>query len=50
MQNELYVAQTITHPNVMYIYELLEDNSNIYIVSEYLDGGELTDLMKKGAL
>ncbi|KAA8497547.1 CDPK-related kinase 5 [Porphyridium purpureum] len=33
------------HPNIMRVYEITEDVSNIYIVSEYLDGGELFSLL-----
>lgn len=30
-----------THPNIMRIFELLEDNKHYYIVSELIEGGEL---------
>jgi serine/threonine protein kinase len=36
MQNELLVLQKTSHPHIMRIFELLEDNDYYYIVSEFL--------------
>ena len=41
MTQEIEVLANINHPNIMRIYELLEDETNYYIVSEILGGGEL---------
>mmetsp|Transcript_4957 Transcript_4957/g.3567 ORF Transcript_4957/g.3567 Transcript_4957/m.3567 type:complete len:215 (+) Transcript_4957:348-992(+) len=41
MHNELQVLEETTHPNIMRIFELLEDDDYYYIVSEYIPGGEL---------
>lgn len=38
---ELEVLANVNHPNIIRIYELLEDDTNFYIVSEILEGGEL---------
>jgi len=35
------VLEETTHPNIMRIFELLEDDTCYYIVSELLEGGEL---------
>ena len=43
MMSELEVLQKTSHPHIMRIFELLEDESNYYIVSEFLKGGELFD-------
>ena len=43
MQDELKVLQEAAHPHIMRIYELMEDEDNYYIVSEFLEGGELFD-------
>ena len=43
MQNELQVLQKTSHPHIMRIFELLEDDSNYYIVTEFIKGGELFD-------
>lgn len=31
------------HPNVVKMYEYFEDQASIYIVTEFLSGGELFD-------
>ena len=31
------------HPNIMKVFELYEDEHRFYIVTEYLEGGELFD-------
>jgi len=41
MHNELKVLEETTHPHIMRIFELLEDDHHFYIVSELLEGGEL---------
>lgn len=38
---ELSVLEETSHPNIMHIYELLHDESRYYIVSEYIQYGEL---------
>ena len=36
MENELQILEDISHPNIVRIFELLEDDSNYYIVSELM--------------
>ena len=43
MMSELTVLKKCSHPNIMNVNEILEDNNNYYIVSELLEGGELFD-------
>jgi calcium-dependent protein kinase len=43
MMSELTVLKKCSHPNIMSVNEILEDNNNYYIVSELLEGGELFD-------
>jgi len=38
---EVDILCTLTHPNIMQIYEFYEDAKNFYIVSEVCSGGEL---------
>jgi serine/threonine protein kinase len=47
MHNELEVLEETTHPNIMRIFELLEDQHHYYIVSEFIEGGELYDRILK---
>ena len=39
--NELSILSEKSHPRIMRIIELVEDDENYYIVSELLKGGEL---------
>lgn len=50
MMNELTILQKCSHPNIMNVTELLEDEHHYYIVTELLEGGELFDrLISQGA-
>ena len=41
IQEEIEVLQKLDHPNIVRYYETYEDKKNIYIVMEYVGGGEL---------
>jgi len=41
--DEVQILQTLDHANIMKIYEMFEDKNKYYIVSEFLEGGELFD-------
>ena len=43
MRDELTTLTNIDHPNIMKVHELLQDTTNIYIVTEFIKGGELLD-------
>ena len=45
--NEINILAKLSHPNIMQIYEVFDDNTNIYIVSEYCKGGELFDIISE---
>ena len=47
MLNELQILAEISHPSIVKIYELLEDSSNYFIVSELMEYGELSDIRDK---
>lgn len=47
MRNELQVLEQMSHPNIMRIFELLEDHKHYYIVSEYIRYGELCQYMNE---
>lgn len=40
---EINIMKNIDHPNVVRIYEYLQDEESIYIVMELVNGGELFD-------
>ena len=46
MEQELNVLKVADHPNVVKLYELLEDDTNFYIVSELMRGGDLSKYME----
>jgi len=39
--SEFYILKQLDHPNIMKVYELYEDQSTLYIVTEYIPGGML---------
>lgn len=45
MRSELDVLESMSHPNILRIYELLQDDRHYYIVSEYIRYGELCQYM-----
>ena len=46
---EIDILMSLDHPNIIYIKEYFEEESRVYIIMEYLEGGELLDvLINKG--
>ncbi|XP_042541784.1 sperm motility kinase 2B-like [Dipodomys spectabilis] len=45
--NELDILKTVDHPNIIRLFEVVESEERIYLVMEYLDGGDLADHLKK---
>lgn len=43
LKNEIAILQDMDHPNIVKMYEFLEDEKRIYIVTEICKGGELFD-------
>ena len=51
MMNELSVLETVSHPNIMRIIELLHDDGYYFIVSEYMKHGELYEfIVERGTI
>ncbi|KAG0665794.1 hypothetical protein C6P45_000334 [Maudiozyma exigua] len=51
IEREIVIMKLISHPNVMGLYEVWENKSELFLVLEYVDGGELFDyLVSKGKL
>ncbi|HHT38312.1 MAG TPA: Stk1 family PASTA domain-containing Ser/Thr kinase [Mollicutes bacterium] len=50
-QREALAASSLSHPNIVEMYDVGEDNGDYYIVMEYIEGRNLKQLIKKrGAL
>ncbi len=46
-QREALSASSLTHPNIVEVYDVGEDNGQYYIVMEYVEGKHLKELIKK---
>lgn len=44
---EIELLRNLDHPNIMRLYEFYDDGLNFYLVTEYLQGGELFDFITK---
>ena len=42
---EIEILKNLDHPNVMKIYEFLEDENNYYLIQEFCDGGDLDTIL-----
>ena len=47
IQKEIKYLKLFNHPNIIKIYEIVEDIGNIYIIMEYVSGGELFNYIVK---
>lgn len=47
LQNEIKILKQLDHPNIVKLYEIYSDQDNIYLITEFLEGGELFDLILK---
>ncbi|KAG8391989.1 hypothetical protein BUALT_Bualt01G0245000 [Buddleja alternifolia] len=47
MKREISTMKMIKHPNVLNLFEVMASRTKIYIVLEYVDGGELFDKIAK---
>lgn len=47
MEQELDVLSKTDHPHIVRVIEMLEDEVNYYIISEFVKGGELYDYIIK---
>eukprot|EP00917_Polyrhabdina_sp_WS-2016_P013944 GHVP01030423.1.p1 GENE.GHVP01030423.1~~GHVP01030423.1.p1 ORF type:complete len:576 (-),score=114.00 GHVP01030423.1:4157-5884(-) len=45
IEAEIQFMKALDHPNIIRIYEVYEDRSNIYIIMEPCSGGELRDII-----
>ena len=41
LEKEIHIMRQIFHPNIVDFYGVFMDKKNIYIILEYLEGGQL---------
>lgn len=47
LHNELEILRECNHPRCMRVYELLEDDKNYYVITEYIRGGSVMNRLKQ---
>ncbi|UJR23158.1 hypothetical protein I4U23_026177 [Adineta vaga] len=47
VQSEIRILNAIQHPNIIQMYSLFQDNSYLYILLEYVHGGDLFSYLKR---
>lgn len=45
VRRELKIMQMVTHPHIVRLYEIIETRSDIYVVMEYVESGDLFDFI-----
>ncbi|KAI0091680.1 kinase-like domain-containing protein [Irpex rosettiformis] len=51
LEREIVIMKLIDHPNILRLYDVWETSTELYLILEYAEGGELFDyLCDKGAL
>ena len=46
--NEARAAGSLSHPNIVTIYDACHENGTVYVAMEYLNGAELSHLLEQG--
>jgi calcium/calmodulin-dependent protein kinase I len=44
LDNEIEILKNVSHPNIVQLYETLEDPSTIFLIMEYVKGSDLFDI------
>lgn len=44
-EEEINIIKTLDHPNIYKIFEFYSDDDNYYLITEYLEGGELFEFI-----
>ena len=47
LQNEIEILKQLDHPNIVRLYEFYQDDLHIYLITEFIEGGELFDKITK---
>jgi calcium-dependent protein kinase len=41
LTNEITILRMLDHPHIIKLYEIYQDTANIYMITEYMSGGEV---------
>ena len=47
LTNEINILRSVDHPHIIKLYEIYQDSQCIYMITEYLAGGEVHSLMQQ---
>ena len=47
-ENEALIINTLSHPNIVKVLAIFEENNTLYYVMEYVDGESLSDKLNRG--
>ena len=47
VKREIKVLKLFKHPNIISLYEFIDTPSDIFVVMDYVSGGELFDLISR---
>jgi len=51
VRREINTLKLLRHPHIIQVYEVIETLTNIYVIMEYMESGELFDyIVEKGRL
>lgn len=50
IQREIKILKNLHHPNIIKLYDVIHTEKEIFLVLEYVSGGELYSLIEKGKL
>lgn len=50
VRREVSIAKLLDHPNVVQMYECIDDGKNLYVILEYVNGGDVGRKLTKGKL
>lgn len=50
VERELAILQLLHHPNLIDLHQVLQDEKNVYFITEYVPGGELYHVLNRGRL
>jgi serine/threonine protein kinase len=47
LKNEVTLMKSLNHPNIVKLYDVINDNGKIYMILEYCNGGDLSKYIRK---